>query len=134
MLYKEQGEQVNNGLELTAAGRVYDGLHIYSGVTFLDPQLKDTVSESTRDKRVVGVPKIQANMLVEYNLPSMPELVYSANLHYTGKRAANDTNTAWADSYTTLDLGTRYHTRISNVSTTFRGGGREVRASVTLDF
>lgn len=165
MVYKEQGEQVNNGLELTATGRVYDGLNIYSGVTFLDPQLKDTVSESTRDKRVVGVPKVQANMLVEYNLPSMPELVYSANLHYTGKRAANDTNTAWADSYTTLDLGTRYHTRISNVPTTFRvtvnnvtdehywasifpsgtdgnggspsaflGGGREVRASVTLDF
>lgn len=120
MLYKEQGEQVNNGLELTAAGRVYDGLHIYSGVTFLDPQLKDTVSESTRDKRVVGVPKVQANMLVEYNLPSMPELVYSANLHYTGKRAANDTNTAWADSYTTLDLGARYHTRINNVPTAFR--------------
>lgn len=165
MVYKEQGEQVNNGLELTATGRVYDGLNIYSGVTFLDPQLKDTVSESTRDKRVVGVPKVQANLLVEYNLPSMPELVYSANLHYTGKRAANDTNTAWADSYTTLDLGTRYHTRISNVPTTFRvtvnnvtdehywasifpsgtdgnggspsaflGGGREVRASVTLDF
>ena len=165
MVYKEQGEQVNNGLELTATGRVYDGLNIYSGVTFLDPQLKDTVSESTRDKRVVGVPKVQANLLVEYNLPSMPELVYSANLHYTGKRAANDTNTAWADSYTTLDLGTRYHTRISNVPTTFRvtvnnvtdehywasifpsgtdgnggspsaflGSGREVRASVTLDF
>ena len=165
MVYKEQGEQVNNGLELTATGRVYDGLNIYSGVTFLDPQLKDTVSESTRDKRVVGVPKVQANLLVEYNLPSMPELVYSANLHYTGKRAANDTNTAWADSYTTLDLGTRYHTKISNVPTTFRvmvnnvtdehywasifpsgtdgnggspsaflGGGREVRASVTLDF
>lgn len=120
MVYKEQGEQVNNGLELTATGRVYDGLNIYSGVTFLDPQLKDTVSESTSDKRVVGVPKVQANMLVEYNLPSMPELVYSANLHYTGKRAANDTNTAWAGSYTTLDLGTRYHTRISNVPTTFR--------------
>ncbi|ROP59475.1 iron complex outermembrane receptor protein [Enterobacter sp. BIGb0383] len=165
MVYKAQGEQVNNGLELTATGRVYDGLNIYSGVTFLDPKLKDTVSESTRDKRVVGVPKVQANLLVEYNLPSMPELVYSANLHYTGKRAANDTNTAWADSYTTLDLGTRYHTRISNVPTTFRvtvnnvtdehywasifpsgtdgnggspsaflGGGREVRASVTLDF
>ena len=120
MVYKEQGEQVNNGLELTATGRVYDGLNIYSGVTFLDPQLKDTVSESTSDKRVVGVPKVQANMLVEYSLPSMPALVYSANLHYTGKRAANDTNTAWAGSYTTLDLGTRYHTRISNVPTTLR--------------
>jgi iron complex outermembrane receptor protein len=69
---------------------------------------------------VVGVPKVQANLLVEYNLPSMPELVYSANIHYTGKRAANDTNSAWADSYTTLDLGTRYRTKISDIPTTLR--------------
>ncbi|WP_437887955.1 TonB-dependent siderophore receptor [Phytobacter sp. V91] len=120
MVYKEQGNQVNNGLELTATGRVYEGLNIYSGVTFLDPKLKDTVSDSTSNKRVVGVPKVQANMLVEYSLPSMPQWVYSANVHYTGKRAANDTNTAWADSYTTLDLGTRYTTKISAVPTTFR--------------
>ncbi|EOG8082880.1 TonB-dependent receptor [Citrobacter sp. CK184] len=119
-VYKEQGNQVNNGLELTASGNVWQGLNIYSGVTLLDPKLKDTVSDTTSDKRVVGVPKVQANMLAEYSLPSMPEWVYSANVHYTGKRAANDTNTAWARSYTTWDLGTRYTTKISNVPTTFR--------------
>ena len=164
-VYKEQGNQVNNGLELTASGNVWQGLNIYSGVTFLNPKLKDTVSSATSDKQVVGVPKVQANLLAEYSLPSMPEWVYSANVHYTGKRAANDTNTAWASSYTTWDLGTRYTTKISNVPTTFRvvvnnvfdkhywasifpsgtdgdngspsafiGSGREVRASVTLDF
>ncbi|MFE8662005.1 MULTISPECIES: TonB-dependent receptor [Serratia] len=119
-VYKEQGEQVNNGLELTAAGRVGDGLSLFGGVTLLDPQLKETVSDSTRGKRVVGVPKVQANMLVEYSLPSMPQWVYSANVHYTGKRAANDTNSAWADSYTTLDLGARYVTRIHSVPATWR--------------
>lgn len=119
-VYKEQGNQVNNGLELTASGNVWQGLNIYSGVTLLDPKLKDTVSDTTSDKRVVGVPKVQANMLAEYSLPSMPEWVYSANVHYTGKRAANDTNTAWASSYTTWDLGTRYTTKISSVPTTFR--------------
>jgi iron complex outermembrane receptor protein len=165
MVYKDQGEQVNDGLELTATGHVWQGLNVYSGVTFLDPKLKDTVSKSTSDKRVVGVPKVQANLLAEYSLPSLPQWVYSANLHYTGKRAANDTNTSWADSYTTLDLGTRYTTKINALPTTFRvavnnvtdehywasifpsgtdgdggspsaflGGGREVRASVTVDF
>ncbi|EOT5498108.1 TonB-dependent receptor [Citrobacter koseri] len=119
-VYKEQGNQVNNGLELTASGNVWQGLNIYSGVTLLDPKLQDTVSDTTSDKRVVGVPKVQANMLAEYSLPSMPEWVYSANVHYTGKRAANDTNTAWASSYTTWDLGTRYTTKISSVPTTFR--------------
>lgn len=119
-VYKDQGNQVNNGLELTASGNVWQGLNIYSGVTFLNPKLKDTVSDSTSDKQVVGVPKVQANLLAEYSLPSMPQWVYSANVHYTGKRAANDTNTAWASSYTTWDLGTRYTTKINNLPTTFR--------------
>ncbi|WP_181962509.1 TonB-dependent receptor, partial [Klebsiella pneumoniae] len=99
-VYKEQGNQVNNGLELTAAGNVWQGLNIYSGVTFLDPKLKDTANASTSNKQVVGVPKVQANLLAEYSLPSIPEWVYSANVHYTGKRAANDTNTSYASSYT----------------------------------
>ncbi|ADU72413.1 TonB-dependent siderophore receptor (plasmid) [Pantoea sp. At-9b] len=120
MVYKEQGDQLNKGLELTASGNVFDGLNIYSGVTFLDPKLKNTVSADTSNKRVVGVPKVQGNVLVEYNLPSMPELVYSANVHYTGKRASNDLNTTWADSYTTLDLGTRYTTMVGNIPTTLR--------------
>lgn len=126
MVYKEQGEQVNNGLELTASGEVYPGLNIYSGITLLDPKLKDTVSASTSNKRVVGVPKVQGNLLVEYGLPSMPELVYTANVHYTGKRAANNTNTTWADSYTTLDLGVRYSNKISNVPATWRVGVNNV--------
>ena len=157
-VYKEQGNQVNNGLELTASGNVWQGLNVYSGVTFLNPKLKDTASDSTSDKQVVGVPKVQANMLAEYSLPSIPQWVYSANIHYTGKRAANDTNTAWAGSYTTWDLGTRYTTTfrvvVNNVfdkhywasifpsgtdgdngsPSAFIGSGREVRASVTLDF
>ncbi|MBQ0208863.1 TonB-dependent siderophore receptor [Providencia rettgeri] len=119
-LFREQGKQVNRGLELSATGHVWQGLNIYSGVTFLDPKLTDTGLISTKDKRVVGVPKVQANMLVEYSLPSVPELVYSANVHYSGKRAANDTNTSWIDSYTTLDLGARYSTKIGLVPTTFR--------------
>ncbi|CBG87520.1 TonB-dependent receptor [Citrobacter rodentium] len=118
--YKEQGNQVNHGLEFTATGQVVQGLNIFSGITLLDPKLKDTASAATRNKQVVGVPKIQANLLAEYSLPSMPQWVYSANVHYTGKRAANDTNTAWAGSYTTWDLGTRYTTKISQVPTTFR--------------
>lgn len=163
--YKEQGEQRNRGVELTASGNVWQQLNIYSGITFLDPRLKNTLYDSTRNKRVVGVAKIQANVLLEYSLPALPAWVYSANLHYTGKRAANQVNTYWTASYTTLDLGARYTSRLNNLPTTFRlsvknisnkhywaslfpsdsdgnggsasafaGAGREIRATVTVDF
>ncbi|ADM99823.1 Ferrichrome-iron receptor [Dickeya dadantii 3937] len=107
-IYKEQGKQVNNGLELMADGEVWDGLHLFGSMTLLDPKLKETALAETRNKRVVGVPKFQANLLAEYSHPAHPALVYLANLHYTGKRAANDTNTSWAAGVTTLDLGARY--------------------------
>lgn len=107
-IYREQGKQVNHGLELMADGEAWDGLHLFGSMTLLDPKLKDTSSAATRDKRVVGVPKFQANLLAEYSHPSAPNMVYQANLHYTGKRAANDTNTTWAAGFTTLDLGARY--------------------------
>ncbi|MBI0550754.1 TonB-dependent receptor [Pectobacterium parmentieri] len=119
-VFKEQGKQVNTGLELTADGEVFSGLHVYGGMTLLDPKLKDTGIDATTNKRVVGVPKFQANLLTEYSHPSYPNMVYTANLHYTGKRVANNTNTTWVDSYMTLDLGTRYGFKIYDKPAAFR--------------
>ncbi|MCU1793569.1 TonB-dependent receptor [Pectobacterium polaris] len=119
-VFKEQGNQVNTGLELMADGEVLSGLHLYGSMTLLDPKLEDTKDSATRNQRVVGVPKIQANLLTEYSHPSAPNLVYIANLHYTGKRAANDTNTTWAGSYFTLDLGTRYGFKLYDKPAAFR--------------
>ncbi|WKA61657.1 TonB-dependent receptor [Pectobacterium aroidearum] len=119
-VFKEQGKQVNTGLELTADGEVLSGLHVYASTTLLDPKLTDTGIAATTNKRVVGVPKFQANLLTEYSHPSYPNMVYIANLHYTGKRVANNTNTAWVDSYMTLDLGTRYGFKIYDKPAAFR--------------
>ena len=119
-VFREQGNQVNTGLELMADGEVLSGLHVYASTTLLDPKLTDTGIAATTNKRVVGVPKLQANLLTEYSHPSYPNMVYIANLHYTGKRAANDTNTTWADSYVTLDLGTRYGFKLYDKPAAFR--------------
>ncbi|WP_350316168.1 TonB-dependent siderophore receptor [Pectobacterium aroidearum] len=119
-VFKEQGKQVNTGLELTADGEVLSGLHVYASTTLLDPKLTDTGIAATTNKRVVGVPKFQANLLTEYSHPSYPNMVYIANLHYTGKRVTNNTNTAWVDSYMTLDLGTRYGFKIYDKPAAFR--------------
>ena len=107
-VFKLMGNQVNYGAELMATGQVFSGLTAYGGVTFLDPRLKDTGRATTSDKQVVGVPKTQANLLLEYTLPALPRLAVNANLHRTGKRPANDTNTSWVVGYGAVDLGVRY--------------------------
>ncbi|WP_337051167.1 TonB-dependent receptor [Proteus terrae] len=119
-IFKEQGKQRNRGLELIANGKVTDELFVFSSMTWLDPTLTNTGNAQTQDKDVVGVPKYQANLLAEYHYPTLPNVIYSANVHYTGKRAANTTNTMWAKAYTTLDLGARYQTQYWDKKTTFR--------------
>jgi iron complex outermembrane receptor protein len=82
--------------------------------------LQNTGKTTTENKQVVGVPKQQANLLVEYRMPFINGLTPYLNLHYTGKQAANDTNTSWASSYKTIDIGARYNVKIMGVDTTWR--------------
>lgn len=119
-VFKEQGKQRNRGLELIANGQLTEEFFVFSSMTWLDPTLTNTGNAKTQNKDVVGVPKYQANLLAEYHYPTLPNLIYSANVHYTGKRAANTTNTMWAKAYTTLDLGARYQTQYWDKKTTFR--------------
>jgi len=119
-VFRVQGDQVNYGLELMAIGEVIDRVTIYGGVTLLDPKLGDTGKYSTTGKQVVGVPKEQGNLLVEYRAPFLTGLTPFVNLHYTGRQPANDSNTTWANPYSTVDLGARYNVQIKGVETTFR--------------
>ncbi|QVQ24703.1 TonB-dependent receptor [Achromobacter deleyi] len=125
-IYKINGRQVNRGLELALGGELIHGLRLFGGATFLDPKLKDTGRPGTSNKQVVGVPRVQANILVEYDLEQVPGLTLDANLHHTGRRAADDANGQWIGSYRTLDLGARYEARIAGRKTTWRLGVNNV--------
>lgn len=121
-VYRVQGNQVNRGLEMTVGGEVLRGLNLFGGLTFMDPKLRDTGNPATSDKQVVGAPKVQGNLLVEYFLSALPGLSVNANLHHTGKRQANNLNTVSVDGFTTLDLGARYETQLLGRQATLRLG------------
>lgn len=109
-VYRVQGQQRNQGLELMTKGKLTDDITIFGGVTWLDTKVSETDSVATEGKQAIGVPEWQANLLTEYKLPEslVPGTTASLNLHYTGERAANAYNTAWADGYTTVDIGLRF--------------------------
>ncbi|GBQ89632.1 TonB-dependent ferric iron siderophore receptor [Gluconacetobacter johannae DSM 13595] len=107
------GMQTNYGVEAMVQGYITPRLSVLAGMTWLDAQIGDTGYAGTDNKQVVGAPPIQSNILLDYRLP-IPHgsfasgLAVNANVHYTGRRAATVTNSAFAGSYTTLDLGARY--------------------------
>jgi iron complex outermembrane recepter protein len=109
-IFKVAGNQRNYGMEIMATGEIFRDLTAYSGIMLLDSKLKDTGKTATSDKLVVGAPKVQSNLLLEYRLPLIRGLSFNVNWHHTGKRAATDTNSSWAAAYHTVDLGARYTT------------------------
>ena len=54
-VFEVQGEQVNDGLELSARGAVTDDLTVFGGATYLDPVVTHTGVPSTDDKQVLGL-------------------------------------------------------------------------------
>jgi len=121
LVFKVLGQQVNYGAEVTAAGNITEDWALFGGFVVLDPKLQNTGSATTSYKDVVGVPKFQFNLLTEYSMKQWaPGLVLTGNIHYTSERAANTTNTTYASSYATLDLGARYTTKALGVPMTLR--------------
>jgi iron complex outermembrane receptor protein len=118
--FKISGDQVNYGLEVLAIGQIADNLIMYGGMTLLDPKLKGTGNPDTDNKQFVGMPKFRSNFLFEYRVPTIAGFVVSFDWQYAGRRSGNDTNTTWAPSYSTFDLGARYATRLMGKSTTWR--------------
>lgn len=122
-VFRQVGSQTDKGVELTAKGKPTDDITVFGGVTWLDTHLEDldgTTYAGSNGNQVVGIPEWQANLLTEYTIPKLRQVVASVNLHYTGRRAANAENTSWADGYFTTDLGVRYQDEIKGHKVTWR--------------
>lgn len=126
-VFTTDGTQRNYGVEFQASGHITPALAVLGGATWIDPELGTTSSARTSDKRVVGVPSFQSNVLLDYTVPAADGsawhgLAFNASVHYTGRRAANVFNTTYADSYVTLNVGARYAFRMRRTPLVARVG------------
>ncbi|MDO4641849.1 MAG: TonB-dependent receptor [Neisseria sp.] len=119
-VFRTEGKDRHNGLELTAYGEVSKGLRLLGGLTFLDAKQKSTGSADTQGKRTIGVPKTQANIGVEWELPQVQGLAFDTRMVYTGSSYADDTNTLKVGGWTRFDVGARYRMNIKGHEATFR--------------
>jgi iron complex outermembrane receptor protein len=123
--YKVQGDQVNRGLELTAKGKATRDLNLFGGLTWLDPRMRNTVNAAAEGKQYPGAPRVQLNMLGEYQLSpihALREMAVNMNYHYMGHRAANEANSYWIDGYSAIDFGTHYSHKFEGTVVTGRFG------------
>jgi iron complex outermembrane receptor protein len=109
-IFQVVGNQRNNGIELFAQGNITRDLSIFGGLTYLNAKLMGTDNPTTNNTWVVGVPNVKTDITLDYHPAFTHGWAFTSTAHYEGARAATDTNSSFAPSYTTVDLGVRYTT------------------------
>lgn len=118
---RDDGEQLNQGIELSWYGQAADSLRLLGGVTFLDTEYKKTEFGANEGNTVIGVPEIQANVGVEWEVPRLSGFSVDGRVVYTSTQEANAANTLSIPSWTRLDIGGRYELELGEKTLTFRG-------------
>jgi iron complex outermembrane recepter protein len=118
-LFEVQGEQANEGVELSARGAVTDDLTVFGGATYLDPTVTHTGVASTDDKQILGLSKVVGSLLVDYRIPAVRGLAANVHVTYDSSRYGDNANTYRVAGFTTVDLGVRYLRRLWGTAVTW---------------
>ena len=101
-------------------GEPVESLRLIGGLTLLDAELSRTQGGVNEGNTVIGVPEVQANFNVEWDVPGMTGLTLDGRLTHTGEQYVNEANTVELDSWNRLDLGARYALQVADQDVTLR--------------
>ena len=115
------GENRHQGVELIVFGSPSENMRLNAGVSYLSAKQKDTGDDLLDGNRVIGLPTLQSNVNLEYDIAAFEGLTVTGDIIHTGARYADAANTLKVDDYTTLDLGARYRTVLAGQDVTLKG-------------
>jgi len=118
--YGFDGEQRNRGLELTAYGEVQRGLRLMASVAFNQAKLTRTQNGVNQGNTATGVPKVNYNLGVDWDTPWLQGLSFNGRVVSSSAVYRDIANTLRTPSWTRLDLGARYATKLSGKPVVFR--------------
>ena len=99
-VYGVIGHQRNRGVELSLYGQATPQLSILGGVSLLDSDVEGNDA--------IGAPKVQANLGVDWMVPTVSGLALDARAIHTGSQYAAIDNQQKVPSWTRFDAGVRY--------------------------
>ncbi|BBB89797.1 MAG TPA: TonB-dependent siderophore receptor [Methylomusa anaerophila] len=120
-IYKQEGKEIHQGLEVTATGKVNERLTLIGGFTLMKAKIIENKSNPVQNGKVpVNVPEQMAKAYLEYKMPKVSGVTVSAGVNYFGRRPV-DTNAtqAYMPGATTFDAGIRYVTAGKGHKTTY---------------
>jgi iron complex outermembrane receptor protein len=114
------GEQRNRGLELSVFGMPTKGLRLLGGATLLDSEQRRTFNAETNGREAIGVPEMQFNLGADWDVPNVQGLSLNARLLHTATQFADARNLQQLPSWTRLDIGATWTTRVMDRGLTLR--------------
>ena len=118
-VFATQGDQTNDGVEVSANGTLGDTLALFGGVTYLDPRVTHTGAAATDDKQILGLSKVVTSVLLDYRLADVPGLAFNLHGRYASARFGDNANTFQVAGFTLVDVGARYSNRLWGLVTTW---------------
>jgi iron complex outermembrane receptor protein len=119
-VFGTNGEQRNQGLELSVFGLPARGLRLLGGLTLLEAEQRRTQGGKYDGNNAIGVPHTQLNLGAEWEVPQVQGLSLNARTVYTSGQYADAANTQKLPSWTRLDIGANYVMRVAERDVTFR--------------
>ena len=118
--FQAGGQDRHQGAELNVYGIAAPGLKVLGGVTWLDAEQKTTSGGATDGDRVIGVPRIQSNIGLEWALPVLPDMALDTRFVQTGASYYDSANALRVPGWARIDLGARYRIDVSGHELTLR--------------
>ncbi|WP_240475684.1 TonB-dependent receptor [Herbaspirillum rhizosphaerae] len=115
------GEQRNRGVEFTAVGEPLKSVRLLAGLTLLRAKQEQTSVSANNGNYAIGVPKTQANVGAEWDIPGVKGLAINGRTTYTSTQYLDAANKQQVPSWVRYDLGARYTAQIAGRVVTFRG-------------
>jgi len=119
--FSAAGEDQHQGLEFNVYGEPVRGLRLLGGVTFLDAKQKETGDPALDGNRVIGVPRQQGTLGLEWDVPGVQGLTLEGRMVASGSSYADDANNLRVAGWSRFDAGARYLTEVGGKLLTIRG-------------
>ena len=112
-IYSFGGEQRNRGLELTTYGEIQRGLRAMASASFNDAKLTRTTGGLNQGNDANGVPDHTFNVGLDWDTPWVPGLSLNGRVISTSSLYYDAANLLRMPSWTRVDIGARYATRVA---------------------
>jgi len=114
------GEQRNRGLELSVFGMPAKGLRLLGGATLLESEQRRTLDGAFDGFEAIGVPEMQFNLGADWDVPGVQGLSLNARVLHTSNQYADAANLQKLPSWSRLDIGATWTTRVMERDLTLR--------------